>query len=317
MHTETIEHWAHDHVFGQDIPKPGERRTLIVIVITCVMMAAEVAAGLVFRSMALLADGLHMASHASALAISAFAYYYTRRHARDTRFIFGTGKVNSLAGFTSAVILVGFALVMAWNSCGRILSPVKIEFNPAILVAILGLAVNGICLFVLRGHVRDHPDEEHDNHASCGHAHADHNLWSAYMHVLADAATSVLAIFALLTGKRLGLVWLDPLMGVAGAGLVIRWSWGLIRSSSRVLLDMRLPEPIMHGIREIIEKDSDTRVADLHVWAVGPGILAAEIAVVTSTPKEPGHYCDLVGRSMGLAHVTVEVHRCPTATEKC
>ena len=329
MHTESIEPWLHDHTFGQDAPKAGERRTLIVIVVTAITMAAEIAAGIVFGSMALLADGLHMGSHASALTISAFAYYYTRRHAADRRFSFGTGKVNSLAAFASAVLLVVFALIMAWESAKRFISPVQIQFDHAILVAVLGLVVNGVCLLILSGHGRDHgddhdhehphPHDEHMHEPNSSHhraEHDDHNLWSAYLHVMADALTSFLAIFALLAGKYLGQTWLDPLMGVVGALLVTRWSVGLIRASSRVLLDIQPPEEVRRSVREAIESEGDNKVADLHVWSVGPGIYAAEIATVTSTPRDPDHYCTLIPRDLGLVHVTVEVHRCETSPGK-
>ena len=335
MHTESIEPWLHDHTFGQDAPKAGERRTLIVIVVTAVTMAVEIAAGIVFGSMALLADGLHMGSHASALTISAFAYYYTRRHAADRRFSFGTGKVNSLAAFASAVLLVVFALIMAWESTKRFISPVQIQFDHAILVAVLGLVVNGVCLLILGGHGRDHHHEHEDEHEH-GHEHPhphdehrherdsshhgaereDHNLWSAYLHVMADALTSFLAIFALLAGKYLGQTWLDPLMGVVGALLVTRWSVGLIRASSRVLLDIQASEEVRRSVREAIESEGDNKVADLHVWSVGPGIYAAEIATVASTPKDPDHYCTLIPCGLGLVHVTVEVHRCETSPGK-
>jgi len=327
VHTQSIEPWLHEHTFGQDTPKAGERRTLIVIVVTAVTMAAEIAAGLLFGSMALLADGLHMGSHASALTISAFAYYYTRRHAADPRFSFGAGKVNSLAAFASAVLLVTFALVMAWESTKRFISPVHIQFNQAILVAVLGLIVNGICMLILGGHggKHDHAHEhdhhhEHDRHehphpaehARARFEHEDHNLWSAYLHVLADALTSVLAIFALAAGKYLGQGWLDPFMGVVGAALVTRWSWGLIGASSRVLLDMQAPDALDHNIREAIESEADNRVSDLHVWSVGPGIYATEIAVITSDPQNPDHYSELIPHNLGLVHITVEVHRCDT-----
>ena len=330
MHTESIGNWLHSHTFGQDQKKSGERRTLIVIAITAVTMIVEIAAGIAFGSMALLADGLHMASHASALAISAFAYYYTSRHARDARFNFGTGKVNSLAAFASAVMLVLFALVMAWESIERFFSPVAIEFNQAILVAVAGLVVNGVCLVILSGHGHSHSEEEHGHgegehrHHDHGTAHEDkphthdhhdlkhrdHNRWSAYLHVLADALTSLLAIFALLAGKYLGQGWLDPFMGIVGAALVVRWSWGLIWSSAHVLLDMQAPEKVRDAIRQAIEAQSDNRVSDLHIWAVGPDIYAAEIALVTSTPNAPDHYVHLVPHELPLVHVTVEVHGC-------
>ncbi len=239
-------------------------------------MAVEIVAGVVFGSMALLADGLHMASHASALAISLFAYVYARRHAHDERFCFGTGKVNSLAGFTGAVLLALFALLMAWESIGRLLNPVEIAFNQAIGVAVLGLIVNGLSVFVLGGgDPHDHHDGGHEEspHAEHHHEHHDHNLRSAYLHVLADALTSVLAIFALLGGKYLGLNWLDPVMGVVGAILVARWSTGLLRTTSRVLLDHQGPDSIRHAIRQNLEELTGVTVVDLHLWQIGPGIV--------------------------------------------
>jgi cation diffusion facilitator family transporter len=301
MHTESVERWVHDHTFGQDQRKSAERRTLAVSVVTILTMIVEIGAGLAFGSMALLADGLHMGSHASALAISVFAYRYTRTHATDARFNFGTGKVNSLAGFTSATMLALIALVMVWESFGRFLSPVAIRFNQAILVAVLGLIVNGASLAILGGHGSFRHDD-HDHH--------DHNFRSAYLHVLADALTSVLAIFALLFGKYLGQPWLDPFMGLVGATLVIRWSWGFLRSSARVLLDLQAPDEVLARIRKAIESEGDNRVSDLHVWSVGPGIHAAEIAIVSSRPLAPDDYYKLLPGELGLVHVTVETHRC-------
>jgi len=333
MHTQSIEHWMHDHTFGQDRRKRGERRTQIVIVITALTMIVEIAAGMLFGSMALLADGLHMASHASALAIAAWAYYYTRRRAGDPRFNFGTGKVNSLAAFASAVLLAVVALIMAWESVERFISPVTIEFNQAILVAVIGLLVNGACLVILGGHGHSHNvpespfagnhhhhehghDHNHDHEAQARHDHdshhSDHNLLSAYFHVLADALTSVLAIFALLAAKYLGQTWLDPFMGLVGAALVVRWSWGLLRLSAHVLLDMQAPPEMARFVKQAIEAEGDNRVADLHLWAVGPGIYAAEITVVTSTPDDPDHYAELLPHHLPLVHVTVEVHTCPS-----
>jgi cation diffusion facilitator family transporter len=318
MHTESIERWVHDHTFGQDKRKSAERRTLVVSVVTVLTMIVEIGAGLAFGSMALLADGLHMGSHASALAISVFAYRYTRTHAADARFNFGTGKVNSLAGFTSATMLALFALVMVWESIGRFLSPVAIRFNQAILVAVLGLVVNGVCLAILGGHGffngkrgrEQEEDAEHIHEHTDRHHHHDHNFRSAYLHVLADALTSVLAIFALLFGKYLGQQWLDPFMGLVGATLVVRWSRGMIRSSARVLLDLQAPDDVLGAIRKAIESEEDNRVSDLHVWSVGPGIYAAEIAIVSSRPLNPDDYYKLLPEELGLVHVTVETHRC-------
>ncbi len=300
MHTESVERWMHDHVFGQDEKRSAERRTLIVSGVTVLTMAVEIGAGIAFGSMALLADGLHMGSHASALAVSVFAYRYTRAHARDSRFNFGTGKVGSLAAFASATMLALFALAMAGESVKRFLSPVAIGFDQAILVAVLGLAVNGACLAVL-GIRGGSPDR---------HEHKDINLRSAFLHVLADTVTSFLAIFALLAGKYLGQRWMDPFMGLVGAALVVHWSWGLLRSSARVLLDMQADGGVREAIRKAIETEGDSRVSDLHVWSVGPGIYAAEIAVVSSRPLDPDRYCDLLPGELGLVHVTVEVHLC-------
>ncbi|UCG39606.1 MAG: CDF family Co(II)/Ni(II) efflux transporter DmeF [bacterium] len=316
MHTESVERWIHDHTFGQDRTRAGERRTLIVIFLTAVTMVAEIAAGVLLGSMALLADGLHMGSHAFALSISAFAYFYTRRHARDPRFNFGTGKVNSLGGFASAVILLAFAGVMVFESTRRFIKPVPIHFDMAIVVAFLGLLVNGASIFILRGWGRGDVAGQHAHRVEEGHPHvhgleSDHNLWSAYLHVAADALTSLLAVFALLGGKYLGQTWLDPLMGILGALLVTRWSWGLLRSSARVLLDMRAPEPVREAIRRGIEAADNNRISDQHVWAVGPGIYAAELCVVTGLPRPPEHYWDLIPRELGLVHLTVEVRRCP------
>jgi cation diffusion facilitator family transporter len=281
-------------------------------------MIVEIGAGIAFGSMALLADGLHMGSHASALAISVFAYRYTRIHAKDARFNFGTGKVSSLAAFASATMLALFALVMAWESIGRFLSPVVIRFNQAILVAVLGLIVNGVCLAILGGHGSFHGKRgrEHEEDANHIHEHTDRhdhhdlNYWSAYLHVLADALTSVLAIFALLFGKYLRQQWLDPFMGLVGATLVVRWSWGLLRSSARVLLDLQAPDEVRGAIRKAIESEEDNRVSDLHVWSVGPEIYAAEIAIVSSRPLDPDEYYKLLPEELGLVHVTIETHRC-------
>jgi cation diffusion facilitator family transporter len=230
-------HWrSHSHAFGQDRKRPGETRTFIVIVITATMMVVEIGAGLIYGSMALLADGLHMASHAVALSINALAYVYARRHAHDDRFSFGTGKVNTLGGFTGAVLLAGFAIVMVVESVERLVAPVAIAFNQAIFVAVLGLIVNGVSVLIL-GH-RHHPEQAHDletdhdehvhYHDHDHHQHHDHNLISAYLHVLADALTSLLAIFALLAAKYFDWIWADPLMGIVGAILVARWSLGRV-----------------------------------------------------------------------------------------
>jgi len=314
MHNLDISHFSHNHIFGQDKRRDGETRTLVVIAITAVMMILEIGAGVYYGSMALLADGLHMGSHATALTISAFAYYYTRHHAHDARFNFGTGKVNSLAAFASAIMLVLFALVMVWESIQRFIFPVSIEFNQALFVAVLGLVVNGICLVVLGG--GGHPNNEHEHgfdngqHSHHDSKHSDHNLWSAYLHVAADAMTSVLAIVALLGAKYLGQNWLDPLMGMVGAALVLNWSWGLLRSSAAVLLDMQAPEEIREEVRKAIESEGDSRICDLHIWSVGPGIYATGIVLIASRPLDSQHYYKLLPKRIGIVHATVETRKC-------
>lgn len=275
------------------------------------MMLAEVAAGIVFGSMALLADGLHMASHATALVINLYAYVYARRHAHDARYSFGTGKINALGGFSGATLLAVFALMMVWGSVERIFHPVRIAFDQAIFVAVIGLIVNGASVFLL-GHPDDrheHEEGRHDHHHDHDHEH-DHNLKSAYFHVLADALTSVLAIAALLVAKYIGFIWIDPLMGILGAILVCRWSIGLLRSTSAILLD-RQSETIKTRVKQSIEAAGDSRVADLHVWALGPSIYGVVLSVVSHEPKSPQHYKQLLPSDLGLVHVTVEIHRCP------
>lgn len=313
MHTKNLHRWEHSHAFGQDQKRPGESRTAIVIAMTFTMMVVEIAAGLLFGSMALLADGLHMASHAAALSINVFAYIYARRHAHDSRYSFGTGKVNALGGFSGAILLALFALLMAWQSVERLIAPVPIAFNQAILVAVIGLIVNGVSVLVL-GNNHSHEGHEHHahSHAHGGDHHHDHNLRAAYLHVLADALTSLLAIFALLTAKYGGWIWMDPLMGIVGAILVSRWSLGLLRSTSAVLLDQQGSSEIQARIRESIEREEENRVADLHLWSIGPNIYAVILSVVAHDPKPPEHYKQLIPSGLGLVHVSVEVHQCPS-----
>lgn len=315
MHCDNLHLGQHAHAFGQDQKLPGELRTIVVIAITGAMMVAEVAAGIIFGSMALLADGLHMASHAAALSINAFVYIYARRHAHDTRYSFGTGKLNALGGFTGAILLAIFALMMTGESIKRIVYPIHIAFNQAIFVAFLGLIVNGISMLMLRRrHDHHHPNENaSDRHV--GHYedqlnhHHDYNLRSAYLHVLADAVTSFLAIFALFAAKYLGLIWMDPLMGILGAVLVSRWSLGLLRDSSAVLLDKQGPKDIQSKIIQSIENDDNNKVADLHLWSIGPNIYGVIISVVAHDPKPPAYYKELIPSGLGLLHVTVEVNR--------
>jgi cation diffusion facilitator family transporter len=316
MHTDSVAPWEHGHTFGQDRPRDGERRTRVVTALTLATMVVEIAAGLSFGSMALLADGLHMGSHAVALGISALAYAYARRRAADPRFAFGTGKVNVLGGYTGAVLLGGFALAMAWESVAHLLEPVPIAFDWAIAVAVLGLLVNGASILVLGGHGRGdgHRHRHHDHHEPGHHHHRHHaddfNLRSAYLHVLADALTSLLAIVALLAGKYLGAGWLDPVMGIVGAALVARWAWGLLTTTGGILLDRQAPEQVRDAVRSAIEGEVDSRLADLDVWAIGPDLYAAALSVVTHQPCDPEHYKALLPAGLGVVHATVEVHEC-------
>lgn len=301
MHHDQLHLWQHDHSFGQELKQPGEGRTWLVFALTASTMVAELAAGTAFGSMALFADGLHMASHALALGVNAFAYLYARRHAHDPRYSFGTGKVNALGGFSGALLLSVVAVEMAWESSIRIVQPVTIQFDQAIWVAALGLLVNSASAVILGfGHDHEHSDHPHD-----------HNLLSAYLHVLADALTSALAIAALLGGKYLGLGWLDPAMGIVGAVLVARWSAGLLRVSSAILLDRQGPEPLRRRIQEAIEADGDSRVADLHLWHIGPGLYALVLVVVAHHPASPEEYRARLPMRRNLAHVSIEVHRAP------
>ena len=320
MHSTDLSRWRHDHRFGQDQQKPGEFRTRIVIVLTLTMMLVEIIGGIVYGSMALLADGIHMASHAVALGINAFAYAYARRHADNPAFSFGTGKVNALGGYTGAVLLAFFALMMAWESVERLFNPTPIAFNHAILVAVVGLLVNGASVFILgehhhhdhdhdhhhEDHEEHHHDEEHHHHH--GHHHHDHNLRSAYLHVLADALTSVTAIVALLAAKYFGWVWMDPLMGIVGSLLVGRWSLGLLRQTSHTLLDRQLDERLLEKVRHAIESDGHSRVTDLHAWEIGPGIRSLIVSVAAKEHLTPDDYRQRIDATM-FQHVTVEIHR--------
>lgn len=309
MHKDNLSSWHHDHTFAQDQRRPGESRTLIVIAVTLLMMVVEISAGIHYGSMALLADGLHMASHAVALGITAFAYIYARRQAYNRQFSFGTGKVNALGGFAAAVLLAIFALYMGFESVLRLISPVEIIFNQAIAVAVLGLIINGVSVFVLGVDDHDHGHDHHSHDHSHHHGH-DQNLKSAYLHVVADALTSLLAIAALLSAKYFGWVWMDPIVGVAGAVLVARWSYGLLGTTAAVLLDRQAPEKLQTTVREAIERDGDSRVTDLHVWSIGPGIYSAQIALVAHDPVRPDEYKGRIPESTGVVHVSVEVQVC-------
>jgi cation diffusion facilitator family transporter len=287
----------HEHVYLGANHERNERRTWLVIAITATMMLVEITAGSIFGSMALIADGWHMSTHAGAMLIAALAYRYARRNARNARFTFGTGKMGDLAGFASAVVLALIALLIGWESLVRFYNPVEISFRQAIAVAVIGLFVNLVCAWLLREdhahhhHGRGHGHSHgHDHHAhEHGHQHehvTDNNLRAAYLHVLADALTSVLAIAALTLGSLYGWNWLDPMMGIVGAVVIARWSWGLIRDTGRVLLDyVPEDEDLPDEIRTAIETESD-QVTDLHVWQLGPGHHGAIVSIRSREPLE-------------------------------
>lgn len=277
-----LDQLAHDHVFLGDAHDRNARRTLWVVLLTAGMMVVEIVAGVIFNSMALLADGFHMATHAGALGVAALAYAYARKHANSRRYSFGTGKVGDLAGFASAMALGLVALGIAVESGQRLLSPQSVAFTEATIIAVVGLLVNLASAWLLGADHHHGHGHEHGHHHDHGHAHDhdhhDNNLRSAYVHVLADALTSVLAIVALLGGRYLGWVWLDPVMGLVGATVIAIWSWTLIRDTASVLLDAH-ESHLEDEIREFVEGPGDARITDLHVWRVGPGAHAAIVAV--------------------------------------
>jgi cation diffusion facilitator family transporter len=310
MHTHDLTPWMHEHRFDKG-NAAAERSTKAVMWITATMMAVEIWAGWTFNSMALLADGWHMSSHALAIGLSAFAYAAARHYAGDARFAFGTWKIEVLGGFASALLLLGIAGLMVFGSVERLIAPQSIQFQQAIAVAIVGLVVNVVCAVILErgGHEHEHEGSEHGGH------HHDLNLRSAYVHVVADAATSVLAIAALGGGMLWGWTWLDPVMGIAGAALVAVWALGLIRSTGRILLDREMDHPVSEEIRgEIagLEGAHGTRIADLHVWRVGKSRFACILSLVThDRGLTPAEVKGRLRKHDELAHVTVEIHLCP------
>ena len=322
MNPDAVETRRHEHVFLGDAHEDNERSTRLVVALTATMMVIEIVGGTVFRSMALVADGWHMSTHVAALGIAAGAYRYARKHRHDPRFSFGTGKLGELAGFGSAIVLAMIALYIAIESASRLLAPVPIAFAEAIPIAVLGLVVNAVSAWLLHGghgahshshHAHDHTHQEHARHHHTDdyrHAHAsgDSNIRAAYLHVLADALTSVTAIVALSAGYLLGWNWLDPLMGLAGTVVIALWSWSLIKGAAATLLDMAPRERTMEAIRAAIETDG-ARLSDLHVWRVGPGHTAAILSIVAETPQAPDDYKRRLRAIAGLSHVTVEVER--------
>lgn len=297
-HSIEINH-VHDHVFLGSAHEENAKRTLWVVALTVVMMVGEIVAGYITGSMALLADGFHMATHAGALGIAAAAYSYAKRHASSSRYSFGTGKVGDLGGFASALILGMVSLVIAVESVMRLLQPTEVQFGTATLIAIVGLIVNIVSALLL-GHGHSHGHDDHH-----GHGHGDNNLKSAYVHVIADALTSVLAIAALLAGWYLGWVWLDPVMGIVGAMVIARWAWSLMGVTSAVLLD-QTDEHVAEEIRELVEKPGDATITDLHVWRVGPEAHAAIVSVLGESTVNAENIRERLKPVHEVSHLTVE-----------
>jgi cation diffusion facilitator family transporter len=307
MHIHTLERWQHSHDFSVNQER-AEKNTKIVMLFTAVTTIAEIVAGTIFGSMALLADGWHMATHVAAFGITVFAYQYARTHADDPKYTFGTGKVSVLGGFASAVGLAVIAFIMALESVARLFQPQIIQFNEAIGVAIIGLTVNLASAWLLQGD-RDSDHHHHHKHHDHHHSH-DHNLRAAYLHVLADALTSIFAIIALFAGKFLGWVWMDAMMGLLGAAVIAKWSYGLVRDTGSILLDGAIDKRIKLDVMSAIEKDADNRVTDLHIWYIGQNHLAATISLVTHYPQTPEYYKNLLSHIPSLSHVLVEVNPC-------
>jgi|SRR5208337_1857009 len=319
MHSHSVESFQHDHVFLGARHDQNAKRVWTVVGLTAVMMVGEIVGGTAFGSLALVADGWHMSTHAAALTISALAYSYARRHVHDDRFAFGTGKLGDLASFASAIVLGMIAILIGYESVDRLVHPVAIAYDEAIAIAVLGLCVNLASAWLLRddhghhhhGHDEHTDREDHHDHAD-EHHHHDHdlNLRAAYVHVLADALTSVLAIAGLTTAKLAGWTFMDPVVGLVGTGVILSWSYGLLRQSGAVLIDSVPDRGLVERIRDELEVDGDA-ISDLHLWRVGPGHYAAVISLVTHDPKRPDTYKSKLASLPRLSHVTIEVQRCP------
>lgn len=318
MHEHSIDEYRHDHDHS-DSTQHHEARTRWVVVLTAGMMVGELIVGTLTNSMALTADGWHMATHAGALGLSATAYWFARTRARESSFTFGTGKVYALAGYTSAVVLGLVAVLMLVESCRRLAHPLPIHFGEALPVAVLGLLVNLASVKLLDTDEHDEHHDDHDEHHGHGHGHGghgghggqDHNLRAAYFHVMADAFTSVLAIGALVGGRYAGWTFLDPVMGIVGGLVILKWGVGLCQDSARQLLDVVPSKQTADAIRARVEGLDDARVADLHLWEIGPGRNGCIVSLVTAVPREAAFYRDAIMSVSNLAHLTVEVHRCP------
>ena len=320
MHEHQLANWQHSHDFAR-INRKGESRTKWGLVLTFTTMLVEIVAGIQFHSMALLADGWHMATHVLAFIMTLFAYRYSRIHALDQTFAFSPAKVSLLGGFASSIALSMVALMMIGESAIRLANPEAIRFDEAILVACVGLVINLLCALLLKDHdhhphnakqQHDHECHDHTAHQQHEHHHLshDHNLRAAFLHVIADALTSVLAITALLAGKYYGWNWLDAVMGFVGAIIILFWSWGLISDTSPTLLDQSVDTDYQLAILTALEADDDCRVVDLHVWRLGPVHQAAIVMIVTKNPKSPSYYKAKLANFVQLEHVTVEVNVC-------
>jgi len=311
MHHENIGLWQHHHAFNVE-KRAIEKRTLIVVILTFVTMIGEIIFGWITNSMALLADGWHMGTHAFALGVSLFAYIMARKYAKDQRFTFGTWKIEILGAYTSAIVLGIVGILMIFSSIERMINPLGIHYNQALFVAILGLLVNLICAAVLNvdDHSHEHVHHHENEHSHHEHKHDDLNLKSAYLHVIADALTSVLAIGALLGAKYFKFNWLDPFMGIIGAGLIIRWSYYLLKDTGFILLEREMDDPVADEIRHEIESDGDSKICDLHIWKVAQNKYACIVSLVTGNKYSIEEYKTRLSKVHELAHITVEINKC-------
>ncbi|PKN65801.1 MAG: cation transporter [Deltaproteobacteria bacterium HGW-Deltaproteobacteria-12] len=302
MHHEQIELWQHQHVFNVE-KKTIEKRTLIVVIVTFITMVAEIIFGWLTNSMALFADGWHMGTHAFALGLSLLAYILARKYAKDDRFTFGAWKIEILGAYTSAIVLGIVGLLMIFTSVERIINPLSIQYNQALFVAVMGLSVNLICAVILHAEEHAHEHADHSNHQ-------DLNQKSAYLHVVADALTSALAIVALMGAKYLNFNWLDPFMGIVGAFLIIRWSVLLLKDTANILIEREMDSPIAKEIKEEIESDGDTKISDLHIWQVAQNKYACIISLVMSGKHTIEEYKTRLKNIQELTHLTIEVYKC-------
>lgn len=316
MHSHSIDEYRHGHVFLGEAHERNERKTWGVIALCAAMMVVEIFGGYWFGSVALIADGLHMSTHAGALLIAALAYTTSRRYVRDERLAFGTGKFGDLAAFSSAIVLAMIALLIGYESVERLIAPVPIAFTEAIPIAAVGLCVNLLSAWLLRdehdhhhGHSHDHHGHSHHDHHGHAAVHTDHNLRAAFVHVVADAAVSVLVIVGLVLGRQFGWVWMDPVMGLLASVVILNWSWTLLRSAGAILLDV-CPDPGLGRLIAARLEQKGDRISDLHLWRVGPGHLAAIVSLVSDDPRSPAQYKRRLAGLRGLSHVTIEVERC-------